>query len=329
MMMKWSERLAADPLPWLLDGNPWTRYRTLVELLHLSADDAEVLAARQAMMQHPLAQDVLERARSWPGYALKRHNDAAHPLHALAVCADLGIGLPELGDALEAVLAHQSSEGAFETLIHLSKRFTGLEGDIQTWMACDAPVLLYTLLAAGLDGDPRVQRAWQQLESIVDDNGYRCRSAPALGRFRGPGRREDPCPIANVYALRASSATPSGLQSQAARRATEMLLWHWEHQDGRKLYLFGIGRDFCRLKYPFVWYDILHVVDVLSRFPYARSDPRFQQMLDTILEQGDEHGRFTARSMYRAWKGWDFADKKAPSPWITFLVCRILERVAE
>jgi hypothetical protein len=31
--------------------------------------------------------------------------------------------------------------------------------------------------------------------------------------------------------------------------------------------------------------------------------------------------------MYRAWKGWSFADKKRPSPWLTFLVLRIQHRL--
>jgi hypothetical protein len=31
--------------------------------------------------------------------------------------------------------------------------------------------------------------------------------------------------------------------------------------------------------------------------------------------------------MYRAWKGWSFADKKNPSPWLTLLVHRILKRL--
>jgi hypothetical protein len=33
--------------------------------------------------------------------------------------------------------------------------------------------------------------------------------------------------------------------------------------------------------------------------------------------------------MYVAWKGWSFADKKTPSPWLTFLVRRIQKRVEE
>ena len=91
--------------------------------------------------------------------------------------------------------------------------------------------------------------------------------------------------------------------------------------------MFGIGTTFRKLKYPFVWYDILHVTDVLSQFPFVHSDPRFREMLETITAQADEEGRYTAGSMYRAWKDWEFADKKRPSAWLTFLVLRLQKRV--
>jgi hypothetical protein len=50
-------------------------------------------------------------------------------------------------------------------------------------------------------------------------------------------------------------------------------------------------------------------------------------MLGAITEQADEEGRYTATSMYRAWKGWSFADKRQPSPWLTYLVARVLKRI--
>ena len=106
-----------------------------------------------------------------------------------------------------------------------------------------------------------------------------------------------------------------------------MLLWHWEHQAECKFYLFGIGTTYRRLKYPFIWYDILHVVETLSRFPFLGNDRRLREMLDVILEQVDADGRYTAGSMFRAWQGWSFADKRAPSPWLTFLVLRIQTRL--
>ena len=111
------------------------------------------------------------------------------------------------------------------------------------------------------------------------------------------------------------------------RTVIEALLDHWEHQADYKLRMFGIGTDFRKLKYPFVWYDILHVTDVLSRFDTARRDPRLGQMVDEIKAQADEDGRYTATSMFRWWTGWSFADKKHPSPWLTFLVERICSRM--
>ena len=108
-----------------------------------------------------------------------------------------------------------------------------------------------------------------------------------------------------------------------------MLLWHWEHQSERKLYLFGIGTYFRKLKYPFVWYNVLHVVDVLSRFPFTHADLHLCEMVEAITTQADKEGRYTATSMYRAWKGWSFADKKQPSPWLTYLVERIRKRTSQ
>jgi hypothetical protein len=318
-------------IDWLLvSDEPWTRYRALLDLLGRSEGDAEVGAARAAMLAHPQVQGLAARAADWPGYALKRHNDAAHSLYALSTLADFGLRAtdPGLSGAIEAVMARQSAEGAFETLIRLYKRFGGREGEYWTWMACDAPTLLYSLLAFGLGHDDRVGRAVAHTVGLAGEKGWRCAAAPEFGAtFKGPGRKDDPCPIANVYALKALSLVPDRVGGPATRAGAEMLLGHWERQMERKIYLFGIGTDFRKLKYPFVWYDLLHVTDALSRYPFVHDDPRFQEMVEAITCQADDGGRYTASSMYRAWKGWSFADKKNSSPWLTFLVLRIQKRM--
>ena len=320
---------------WLLESDePWTRYRTLVDLLDRPEDDPEVQAARAEMLAHPQVREMIAETATWPGYPLKRHNDAAHPLYKFSTLADFGMRAddPEMTAGIEAVMAHQSPEGAFQILVNIPKVFGGTGEDAWTWMLCDAPTLLYALLGFGLGDDERVQRAVEHLVGLVDENGYRCVAAPELGKFRGQGRKADPCPIVNVYVLKALSqasargsarGVPELLDSPATRTGAEMLLWHWEHQTERKIYMFGIGTDFRKLKYPFAWYDVLNVADVLSRFPFVHTDPRFQEMVGTITAQADEEGRYTAGSMYRAWKGWSFADKKHPSPWLTFLVLRV------
>jgi len=56
-------------------------------------------------------------------------------------------------------------------------------------------------------------------------------------------------------------------------------------------------------------------------------DPRFHRMFEAIVAQADDQGCYTATSMYQTWKGWSFADKNTPSPWLTFLVLRIQKRI--
>jgi len=318
-------------IEWLLTSNePWTRYRTLIDLLEQSKQGPEVLTAREEMLAHPQVKALLQHVSTWPGYALQRHNDAQHPLYALSTLADFGLKVHdhEIASTLEAVLAHQSAEGLFQTQVKIPKAFGGTDEEMWTWVLCDAPTLLYALQAMGMGKDERVIKAVEYLANLVDDNGWRCKSAPEFGgKFRGPGRREDPCPIVNVYALKALSQRPDLMDSTAGHLGVEMLLGHWEKRGEKKYYLFGIGTDFHKLKYPFIWYDILHVVDVLSPYPFAHSDNRFQEMVEAIRSQADGEGRYTAGSMYRAWKGWSFTDKKKPSPWLTFLVLRILKRV--
>jgi hypothetical protein len=318
--------MQTDVAQWLLEcDEPWTRYRTMRDLLDQPEDAADVEAARAEMLAHPQVQEMIAAAATWGDRPLKRHNDASHPIYKLSTLADFGVhaGDPGMAAAIVPVLAHQSREGPFQSLVNIPEAFGGTGEDTWAWMLCDSPTLLYALLAMGLGDDPRVRPAVEHLTGLVDDNGWRCVAAPELGKFRGPGRKSDPCPVVNVFALKALAQIPELLNHPATRTGADMLLWHWEHQRERKLYMFGMGTDFRKLKYPFVWYDILHVVEVLSHFPFVHADPRFKEMLGTITTQADEEAHYTAGSVYRAWKGWSFADKKHPSPWLTLLVQRI------
>lgn len=318
-----------ENLQWLIGSNePWTRYRTLVDLLEKSEEVPEVQAARAEMIEHPQVQGLIARATSWPGYAIKRHNDAKHPIYAFTTLADFGVRAddPGMAPGIEAILAHQSPEGMFETYMHLYKRFTGHDGEHWTWMACDTPIL-YVLLAMGMATHEGVQKALDYVLGTVQINGWRCQASRMLGNFKGPGNREAPCPIVNVLNLKAISMVPELISSEAAKTGTETLMRHWEQRGQIKHFLFGIGTDFRKLKYPYIWYDILHVGEVLSRFPHVHDDPRFLEIVATITDQCDDQGKYTASSMYMAWKGWSFANKKEPSPWLTFLVYRMLKRV--
>ena len=303
----------------------------MVDLLNQPDDNPDVQSAREEMINHPQMLALIESANDWPGYPLKRHNDARHPIYKFSTLADFGVKAydPGMETAISALMTHQSEQGPYQVVVNIPTAFGGSGEDQWTWILCDTPTLLYFLLTLGMENDPGVSKAAAYLADLVEDNGYRCKADPALGKFKGPGRREHPCPIANVYALKALTQSREFVDSTATRNAAEALLSHWEMRGQRKYYLFGIGTDFRKLKYPYVWYDILHVADVLSRCSFVHDDPRFLEMLVEITNQADEHGRYTATSMYMAWKGWSFANKKEPSAWLTFLVERIKRRMIE
>ena len=314
---------------WLLDGPAWMRYRTLIDLLGQSETDPEVINARRAMLEDPRVRSLLEELTAWAGAPLKRHNDASHLLHKLTFLADLGFKASDLvlEPVVENILAHQSGEGAFQIMVNISTHFGGSGEDEWQWMLCDAPLVLYTLLKFDLVGDPRVQTAANHIGSLVRENGWPCAAASKLGKFRGPGRKDDPCPYANLVSLKALAQSPEWHDSDVCKAGTETILNLWEQRKARKPYLFGMGTDFAKPKVPLIWYDILHVLDVLSQFPWLRDDPRLQEMVNILKEKGDERGRFTPESIWMAWRGWDFGQKKEPSRWVTLIAYRAFQRL--
>ena len=106
-------------------------------------------------------QALVAAAADWPGGPIKRHNDANHVLYKLSTLADFGVRASDPGMAgmVEAVLDHQSPQGAFQSVVNIPQVFGRTGEDQWTWIVCDAPTLLYSLLAMGLEGEARVRRA--------------------------------------------------------------------------------------------------------------------------------------------------------------------------
>ena len=311
---------------WLLDGPPWVQYRTRLDLLGESEDEPEVVTARQAMVAAPQVQGLLAELAQWPGPVLKSHKDAKHLLHKLVFVADLGLQAsdPGLAPLVERILSHRAAEGPFCILVNIPTRFGGTGEDQWTWMLCDAPSLLYALVKLGLSEDERVKDGIHYMVGLIRENGWPCAASPELGKFRGPGRKSDPCPYANLLMLKVLSQTPEWRDSPASHAGAEALLTLWEQRKERRPYLFAMGTGFSRLKAPLIWYDVLHVLDVLTQFPWLREDPRLRDMLATVAAKADERGRFTPESVWMAWKGWDFGQKREPSRWLTLLTRRML-----
>ncbi len=191
---------------WLLEGEPWVVYRTLMDLIRQPAESPEVETAYQALTSHPQIQNLLDELQVWPGDALKNHKKAGHLLHKLVFLSDLGLkpDHPQVSAIVEKVKANQSPEGPFQIVVNLPTHFGGSGKDEMSWMLCDAGSTLYALANFGETEDPRIFHAADYLASLCrEDGGWPCAATAELGKFKGPGRRDDPCPYTNLLMVKA------------------------------------------------------------------------------------------------------------------------------
>jgi hypothetical protein len=307
-------------IDWLLEyGSPAVRFNT--RLLTGAAKPN-----RQELLSDPLVKQSITLLKKWGKEVLERHNKPDLLMHRLSFLADLGVRAndPGMGAVVTSILAHANEQGIPEILIRIPPVFGGSGLPERAWIICDFPVILSGLLGMGVK-NKTTGRAVKTLVSLADDRGFLCQGS--FPKFRGPGRKEDFCPIACVYAAKALSLDTKTAGSEAAHRAVEALLGHWSDRKKKKYYLFGIGTDFQKLKLPFVWYNLLHVLDTVSRFPAFHKDRRVKEMATVLLAKADDGLRFKPESAYVPFKGMDFADKKNPSPTITLMALRILQRL--
>ncbi len=316
---------------WLLQGEPWIEYRTRLDLLNQPENDPQVVTARKGMLADAKIQSLLTELMDWPGTVLNSHKSASQPFHKLEFIADLGLNIndPPVKKIVQRVMKHQSKQGPFQLPTNVPVHFGGSGKDEWAWALCDAPVLLYALIQMGLGEDKRVQTAIKHLDGLVRENGWPCAVSPELGKFRGPGRKDDPCPYATLVMLKVLAQIPELRESKSAKIGVETLLSLWDKSQEQHPYMFFMGTDFRKLKAPLFWYDILHVLDVLSHFKWVRKDKRFKAMLDVAVSKADNDGQFIPESIWTAWKDWDFGQKKVPSKGLTFYVQRILKRTKQ
>ena len=88
--------LPISNIDWLLNcGEPWTRYRTLKDLLGTSDTDPRVIATKKELIQHPQVQALISEAATWGESPFKRHNDASYPIYKFSTLADFGLKVGE------------------------------------------------------------------------------------------------------------------------------------------------------------------------------------------------------------------------------------------
>ena len=258
-------KIMPNPLPpveWLLQGSSWVAYRTRCDLLNQPETDEQVVLARTQMLADTQIQALVAELTNWPGMVISSHKSAGQPFHKLTFLADLGLKAsdPGMETIIARVMEPKSAEGPFGLPMNIGAAYGGTGQDTMAWALCDAPLLLYALVRFGMGEDTRVRKGVDYLAGLVRDNGWPCAVSKELGSFRGPGKKEDPCPFATLAMLKLLSVVDDLRDSPAAHLGVETLLSLWEHSQTRHPYIFYMGNDFRKLKMPFIWYDLVHVL---------------------------------------------------------------------
>ncbi len=194
------------PVDWMLSGEPWIEYQTRVTLLNEPLQNPNVIASRGAMLADSRIARIIADLQDWPGKVISSHKSAGQPFHRLNFLADIGFEQtdPGMKAIVDSILALQSEEGPFQLPMNIPTHYGGSGNEEGAWALCDAPLIVYSLIKLGLSNDPRVTKAVEYLLTLQRENGWPCAVSKALGTWRGPGRKDDPCPDANLGMLKVS-----------------------------------------------------------------------------------------------------------------------------
>ena len=297
-MDDWKSKLNADSLPWLLEpDNPSVRHFTLRDLLGRGKDDREVRAAKAAIPKSKIVREIL--AAQKPGGYWEEAEKKSWPTHtyvALAILAGHGVAPnAKIKKGVEILFSNnQHASGLFT--------WTGAKSGA---LLCFTGDMLFVLGHLGYADDSRVRQA-------RDAYVAQLRAKSDLGCSRNANK---PCLWAAIAALRGYAALPP---NPAARDVIDhlanVLLTH-------KYDFAGAEKPWLRFGVP-AGFDLIAALDGLAHFGFAR-DKRFGKLLDVMLGERDEAGRWMCRSFNTKF----VVEKRgAPSKWVTLRALKVLAK---
>jgi hypothetical protein len=308
-------------------SEPWLQYAIRLNILDEKKENLTQL--RKEALTDKKIRGFLDDVSDYHKIIVSGHKNPALPIHKLLFLLEIGLdtSVPEIQQAIDQILLHKDAQGVYQSAVNIPPHYGGSGVDTFGWSPCDAPLLLRALCLADVDYPQHIKQGVDTLITLIRPNGLPCASSQELGKWRGPGRKEDCCPYATLIFLKLLLATPEYAKSELALMVANNLLDLWESSQTNHPYMFFMGTDFRKLKAPSLWYDIVSICDVLSQIEGVRNDARFIEMLEIIKSKLNKDGLLTPESVYLKLAEWDFGQKKVPSPYLTYLFHRILNRV--
>ena len=312
------------PTEWLLEGEPYIKYRVMTDLLDQRKEDKEIAALRKSIRKSRLIRKLFDK-QNQAGYwgtsedIFKWWPKKDTTFWMLGILADFGLEKDsrEIAAACEYVFGTQLSGGGFGW------------APPSTAAECFTGILTESLAKLGYLTDPRLDKAYQWLLNRQrHDGGFWCKRTGLPGR---PRQHEPSCAFATLCVMGAISRNADLIKSEVAKKGVKFLFDCWKNR-GQIRYAghdSQVGKGWEKLKYPFTDYKILKYLDIITQFEYSRNNSAMTEMINLLISKADDNGRFSAESIHKCWSEFDFGQKKTSSRWITFLAYRIIKRFTQ
>jgi hypothetical protein len=235
---------------------------------------------------------------------------------------------PALVSAIEYLFTCQTEAGDFRGILanQYATYYTG--------------AILATIIDAGYQDDPRVEKCFQWLLSMrQDDGGW---SIPMIthkfdretqyklsSEFLPPVEPDRTKPFSHNWTgmvLRAFAAHPKYRYSKEANHAADLLKSRFFEPD--KYTSYQDPKYWIRFEYPFWWNNLLSAMDTLVKMGYSLNDPQIQRAIGWFIEHQQPDG---------LWKLNYYSDAPEKSSskvlevklWVTLAICRILQKLKD
>jgi len=270
--------LDASAIRWLLGKDqPGVRYRTLTELLGRPESDPDVREAKEEILGHGWAAEILAARDASGGWG-----DGKSPYHPkytstnwkMLVLSDLGVTKtePRVREACEYWMNGQAAKG---------DRLGGLGAGAPHY--CASANMARALIRFGYADDGRVRRTLEWLTEIAaPKGGWSC---------FGSGRNLDSWEALSAFAAYPRSKWTAAMAS-SVEKAAEFYLERELHRQGDPY------APWFRFHYPVhYYYDLLVGLDFMTRLGYG-NEPRLQFALDHLRSRRRRDGRWNLDAVH-------------------------------
>lgn len=334
-MSVWVKQFKYNPLiPLLASGNSAIVYSVKADLLSEPAGSVE------KVWNLPIAQRILKKQKPGGYWQSASRLREKYP----AVNYDLVETFKQflkLIDVYRFTREHAAIQRAAEYIFSCQSD----EGDLRGFLGNQyAPyytgLLLSLLIQAGYGEDERIQKGFDWLLSVRQDDGGWVIGSPILfGDYTQQEKidlisqdvetlkdfdRTRPFAHSGTgMVIRAFAVYPRLRQTEAARNAARLLKSHFFKKDNYSSY--QSPENWVRFKYPFWWTDLVSALDSISLIGIPKGDADVSRALTWLVEHQQESGLWK-ESYSKIHKASENSKSLEARLWITLAICRIFKR---